>query len=228
METSVITFFKRFRGKTMPDEKVKSDEQTTIPTAVNEIEPSANNPEYAQLEQAANLAKLREHLEAKKKEANENYDRYLRQVAELENFRKRANREKDEAIRFANEAFVKDLLPIVDNLERAVAHSKDGGNGKPLVEGVEMVLRGLFDVFAKHGVVPISAVGQPFDPEKHEAMAQIESGTYEPNTVVEEYHKGYLLRDRLLRPALVSVAKAPKSQGKKNNGNEVENEPGDD
>ena len=103
----------------------------------------------------------------------------------------------------------------MDNLERAVAHAKDGGNGKPLVEGVEMVLRGFFDTLAKHGVVPIAAVGQRFDPEKHEAMAQIESGTYEPDTVVEEYHKGYLLRDRLLRPALVSVAKTPKSQGKK-------------
>ena len=113
----------------------------------------------------------------------------------------------------------------MDNLERAVAHSKDGGNGKPLVEGVEMVLRGFFDILAKHGVVPISAVGQPFDPQKHEAMAQIESTTHEPNTVVEEYHKGYLLRDRLLRPALVSVAKTPKSQGKKNDGNKVENEP---
>ena len=78
-----------------------------------------------------------------------------------------------------------------------------------------MVLRGFFDTLAKHGVVPIAAVGQRFDPEKHEAMAQIESGTYEPDTVVEEYHKGYLLRDRLLRPALVSVAKTPKSQGKK-------------
>jgi molecular chaperone GrpE len=76
--------------------------------------------------------------------------------------------------------------------------------------------------------VPISALGEPFDPEKHEAMAQVESETHKPNTVVEEYHKGYLLRDRLLRPALVSVAKATKSQGKKNNGSEVENEPVDD
>jgi molecular chaperone GrpE len=223
----MITFFK-IRGKTMADEKVKIDEQTTIPTAVNEIDPSATNSEFAALQHPADLVKLHEHLETKKKEASENYDRYLRQVAEVENLRKRANREKEEAIRFANEALVKDLLPVIDNLERAVAHSKEGGNGKPLVEGVEMVLRGFFDILAKHGVVPISAVGQRFDPEKHEAMAQIESGTYEPNTVVEEYHKGYLLRDRLLRPALVSVAKAPKSQGKKNNGDEVENEPGDD
>lgn len=208
----------------MADEKEKIDAQATT----DGLDPSVSDAQSTALDQAAELAKLRENLQAKEKEANENYDRYVRQVAESENFRKRANRERDEAIRFANEALVKDLLPVIDNLERAVAHAKDGGNGKPLVEGVEMVLRGFFDTLAKHGVVPIAAVGQRFDPEKHEAMAQIESGTYEPDTVVEEYHKGYLLRDRLLRPALVSVAKTPKSQGKKNNGGEVENEPGDD
>ena len=211
----------------MADEKAKILEQTT-PTAANENELPASGPESVLSDQAVELAKVREQLEATKKEARENYDRYLRQIAELENFKKRANREKDEAIRFANEALVKDLLPVVDNLERAVAHAKDGGNGRPLVEGVEMVLRGFFDILAKHGVVTISAVGQPFDPEKHEAMAQVESATYDPNTVVEEYHKGYILRDRLLRPALVSVAKTPKSQGKKNDGGEVENESGDD
>jgi molecular chaperone GrpE len=209
----------------MADEKEKIDSQTT---ATDGLDPLVSDPPSTALDQAAELAMLREQLEAKEKEANQNHDRYLRQVAELENFRKRANRERDEAIRFANEALVKDLLPVVDNLERAVAHAKDGGNGKPLVEGVEMVLRGFFDTLGKHGVVPIVAVGQRFDPEKHEAMAQIENGTFEPNTVVEEYHKGYLLRDRLLRPSLVSVAKTPKSQRKKNNGSEVENEPDDD
>jgi molecular chaperone GrpE len=224
MEGTVIRFFNISREH-MADEKEKIDAQTI---ATDGLDPSVGDAQSTVLDQAAELAKLREQLEAKAKEASENYDRYIRQVAELENFRKRASREREEAIRFANEALVKDLLPVVDNLERAVAHAKDGGNGKPLVEGVEMVLRGFFDTLAKHGVVPIAAVGQRFDPEKHEAMAQIESGTYEPNTVVEEYHKGYLLRDRLLRPALVSVAKTPKSQGKKNNADEVENEPGDD
>ena len=208
----------------MADDKEKIDAQATT----DGIDPSVSDAQSTALDHEAELAKLRDNFEAKEKEANENYDRYVRQVAESENFRKRANRERDEAIRFANEALVKDLLPVIDNLERAVAHAKDGGNGKPLVEGVEMVLRGFFDTLAKHGVVPIAAVGQRFDPEKHEAMAQIESGTYEPDTVIEEYHKGYLLRDRLLRPALVSVAKTPKSQGKKNTGGEVENEPGDD
>jgi molecular chaperone GrpE len=207
----------------MTDEKEKRDDQTTAETE-NELSGSASES----VAQANELVKLREQLEAKEKEANEYHDRYLRQLAELENSKRRINREKDEAIRFANEALVKDLLPVVDNLERAVAHAKGGGNGRPLVEGVEMVLRGLFDMLAKHGVVQIAAIGQPFDPEKHEAMAQVESTTNQPNTVVDEYHKGYLLRDRLLRPSLVSVAKAPESQEKKNDNGEVENSSDDD
>lgn len=174
------------------------------------------------------IADLRKQLEAKEQEAKNSYERYLRQAAELDNFKKRTAREREEAIRFANEALIKDLLPVVDNLERAVAHASGGGNGKPLVEGVEMVLKGLLDVLMKHGVVQITALGQLFDPSKHEAMAQVESDTHEPNSVVDELHKGYMLRDRLLRPALVSVAKAIKSQEKKNDESEVENEPGDD
>ena len=177
---------------------------------------------------APEMAKLRQELEAKDKEAKDNYDRFLRQVAELENFKKRMAREKEESIRFANEDLIKDLLPVVDNLERAVAHARGGGNGKPLVEGVEMVLKGLSDVLSKYGVVQISAIGQPFDPAKHEAMAQVESGSHPPNTVVDEHHKGYLLFERLLRPALVSVAKAPGAKEKKNGETEVENGSADD
>lgn len=171
---------------------------------------------------------LRQQLAAKELEAKDNYDRFLRQVAELENFKKRSAREREEVSRFANEALIKDLLSVVDNLERAVAHASGGGNGKPIVEGVEMVLKGLLDVLAKHGVTQISALGQPFDPSMHEAMAQVESDDHEPNRVVEELHKGYTLRDRLLRPALVSVAKGSKTREKKNADSKVENDPGDD
>ena len=196
----------------------KSAEQQAVETATGAGD-AAEEPE---------LAKLREQLDAKEKEARENYDRFLRQAAELDNFKKRTAREKDEAIRFASEALIRDILPIVDNLERAVAHAKGGGNGKPLVEGVEMVLKGLFDVLSKHGVDPIVAIGQPFDPGKHEAMAQVESHKHEPNTIVEEHHKGYTFHDRLLRPALVTVSKAPETKEKKNGASKVENEPVDD
>ena len=174
------------------------------------------------------LAELREKLEAKEKEAKEHYERYLSQVAEVDNFKKRINRDKEDAIRYANENLIRDILPVIDNLERAIAHAQGGGNGKPLVEGVEMVLRGLLDVIGKHGVVQVPAVGEVFDPGKHEAMAQVESSQYEPNTVVDEHHRGYLLRDRLLRPALVTIAKTPQVKEKKNGESEVEKAPGDD
>jgi molecular chaperone GrpE len=152
------------------------------------------------------IASLREQLEVKEREASENLNRYLRERAELENFKKRTQREREDAIRYANEGLIRDLVPIIDNLERAVAHAKTGVDGSPLIEGVDMVLKGLVDVFTRHGVVQVTAVGEVFDPTKHEAMAQVESDQHKANTVVEEFNKGYLYRDRLLRPALVSVA----------------------
>jgi molecular chaperone GrpE len=178
--------------------------------------------------QDSEVKRLRQELDAKSEEAKNNYDRFVRQAADLENFKKRATREKEDAVRFANESLVKDLLPVIDNLERAVAHAQGGGNGKPLVDGVEMVLKGLLDVLAKHGVAQISAVGQPFDPGKHEAMAQVGTEDHAPNTIIKEHHKGYLLKDRLLRPALVTVAKLLESRGKKNAESKVENGQTDD
>jgi molecular chaperone GrpE len=201
------------------------DTKDTVDQAkVDEEAPSTEGVQSANSE----LEALRQEIAAKEQEAKNNYDRFLRQVAELENFKKRSAREREEVSRFANEALIKDLLSVVDNLERAVAHASGGGNGKPIVEGVEMVLKGLLDVLAKHGVTQISAIGQPFDPAQHEAIAQVESPTAEPNSVVEELHPGYMLRDRLLRPALVSVATATKTQEKKNAEREVENDPSDD
>ena len=174
------------------------------------------------------IAALREQLENKEIEAKNNYERFLRQAAEFENYKKRTSRDRDDAIRFAKESVIKDLLPIVDNLERAITHASGGGNGNTLVEGVEMVLRSLVDMLAKHGVTQISAAGQAFDPAKHEAMAQVETDAHEPNSVVEELHKGYMLHERLLRPALVTVAKPAKIQDKKKRETQVENGSSDD
>ena len=207
------------------DPKKINGEVDGEPTAQDVVE-LGSTEEPAQ--QDTELIRLQQQLELKEQEAKSNYDRLLRQAAELENFKKRNLRERDEAIHFANEYLIKDLLPVLDNLERAVAHTKGGGSGKPLVEGVEMVLKGFFDVLTRHGVVQVSAVGQPFDPVKHEAMAQMESDQHLPNTVMEEHHKGYLLHDRLLRPALVSIAKTPETQEKKNGGDEVEKGSDDD
>ena len=208
--------------------KVQIDEAPDTDNSIEEKTAGESLSSENSASRDVDVKQLRQELEAKSEEAKNNYDRFLRQVAELENFKKRVAREKEEAVRFANESLIRDLLPVIDNLERAVSHAQGGGNGKPLVEGVEMVLKGLLDVLAKHGVVQISAVGQPFDPGKHEAMAQVESENHTPNTVVEEHHKGYLLKDRLLRPALVTVAMLLKTREKKNGGTEVENGPTDD
>ena len=174
------------------------------------------------------IAELRQQLNTKEEEAKNNYDRYIRQVAEMDNFKKRTAREREESVRYANEGLVKDLLPVIDNLERAITHASSGGSGKLLAEGVDLVLKGFLDALAKHGVQPVAAVGLTFDPAQHEALAQVESAEQPPNTVVEAHQSGYMMRERLLRPALVTVSKASISQEKKNAETEVENDQADD
>jgi molecular chaperone GrpE len=113
---------------------------------------------------------------------------------------------------------MRDLLSIIDNLERAVAAARDGGNGKPIVEGVEMVLRSIMDFLRGHGVTQLSAVGQPFDPLLHEAVDSVETTKHQPNTVVDEFVRGYYIGDRLLRPARVTVARLPGPAGEQGSG----------
>src|SRR5262245_37667537 len=129
------------------------------------------------------LENLRQQLEAKEGEVKQIQDRLLRQAADLENYKKRSAREKADSIRYANENLVKDLLPVLDNLERALSYAQGGGNGKPLLEGIELVLKNLLEVLGRHGVSPVSAVGELFDPAKHEAVAQVESREHDPNQV---------------------------------------------
>ena len=153
---------------------------------------------------SSEIDQLRRQLQEKTEEAARNYDLYLRERAEAANFKKRLAREKSEALRFASEPLVRDLLPVVDNLERAVEHAE--GDGQSVIEGVRLVLKSLVDILGRHGVKRIEAVGEQFDPTRHEAMAQVESREHEPNQVVDQHHSGYLLHDRLLRPALVTVS----------------------
>lgn len=204
-------------------------DETSKAEVTAEIDP--DNPEVSRensAEPESVIAELRLQLNAKEEEAKNNYDRYVRQVAELDNFKKRASREREELARYANETLVKDLLPVIDNLERAIAHAAAGSDTNPLVEGVDLVLKGFLDTLAKHGVQPVAAVGMPFDPAQHEALAQVEIADQPPNTVMEQHQKGYLMRDRLLRPALVTVSKAAISQEKKNDESQVENDQVDD
>jgi molecular chaperone GrpE len=133
-------------------------------------------------------------------------DRYLRLYAEFENYRKRVQREKEDLIKCSNEDLLSQILPAIDNLEMALQHSANGPS-KGLVKGVEITLRELLRVLEKFGLIPISAIGKPFDPSVHHAMSVVEKPDAEDNTVMDEFRKGYMLGNRVLRPSLVSVSK---------------------
>jgi molecular chaperone GrpE len=189
-----------------------TDHSKTAPDAPADATtpPGADDP-------AARIAALEADLARAQDEARQASDRWLRDRADLENVKKRLAREKQDAVRFGTEGLVRDLLGVVDNLERAVAHAAGGGNGAPLVEGVQLVLKGLQDVLGRHGVTRVAAAGAKFDPTQHEAVAHVPSAAHEAGAVVEEHQPGYRLHERLLRPALVSVSSgapvAPKEGG---------------
>ena len=141
-------------------------------------------------------------------EAEKNKDLYLRALADLENYRKRAQREKEDAIRFANGNLLREMIPVIDNLERAVEHAKDDQDGG-LLEGVQMTLEQFRKVLESFGVKAVDSIGSPFDPNFHQAMGEMVTSDHPPSSVVQELQKGYTLNDRLLRPAMVMIAKAP-------------------
>jgi len=148
---------------------------------------------------------LNKKLEEKEKEAAANYDKYLRTVADLENYKKRAIREKSDIIKYGNEELIKDILPFVDSLDRALEH--DTGDVQAFKDGVALIQEQLLCCLKKHGVERIETAGLNFDPNFHEALMQMESDQHEDNKIVSEMERGYLLNGRLLRPSKVCVCK---------------------
>jgi molecular chaperone GrpE len=161
---------------------------------------------------SAELQGLKTEYESARAELATTQDRLLRLTADFDNFRKRTLKERQDTHLYGHQNLVKELLATVDNLERAAEHAGAGGGAgdlQGLREGVELVLRELSAVLQRHGVKEIQAVGQPFDPELHEALAQLPDASVAPNTIVQVLQKGYVLRDRMLRPARVIVSRAP-------------------
>jgi len=136
-------------------------------------------------------------------------DKYLRLVAETENMKKRLEREKRDFLEYANENLLKDLLPVIDNIERAIEHADSEADIKDFIKGVEMTLASFLKVLEKYNVKAINSINEEFDPNFHEAMAIKETDQQPPNTIVEELQKGYMYKQRVLRPSLVTVAKEP-------------------
>ena len=153
---------------------------------------------------------LKKKLEEKEKEAAANYDKYLRAVAEWDNYKKRAIKDKADAIKYGNEDIIKDILPFMDSMDRALEH--DTGDIQAFKDGIALIQEQLLCCLKKHGVERIDAAGSTFDPNFHEALMQMESDQHEDNKVISEMEKGYLLNGRLLRPSRVCVCKKTKKE----------------
>ncbi len=188
---------------------VIEDDNDKTPLEEPTIPPNPDDAADQPLDAADSPKALEEKLAAAEAEASENRDRMLRMAAELDNSKKRAARDLDDIKKYATENLIRQLLTVVDNLERAIASAApDNENGQSLVDGVALTLAEIMKILEKHYVSPIQALGEPFDPAFHQAMCQEESTDQPPNTVVQEFQKGYLIHDRLLRPAMVVVSKA--------------------
>lgn len=159
---------------------------------------------------------LKVKLQEMEKKAAENYDKYVRAAAELDNYKKRAVREKADAIRYGNENLLRDILPLVDNMDRAMEQACNSDDFNAFREGLKMLQQQLLSCLQKHGVEQIEAVGKDFDPHVHEAMLQVESKEHEESKVVGEFERGYLLNGRLLRPSKVSVCRRLNKEDQKN------------
>jgi molecular chaperone GrpE len=185
-----------------------ADEPATIPVIVEGEPPPADPNEPTEPPVVDRVAELEAALAAAEKEKKDNWDKYVRAVADLENGRKRMRRELEDARADTKIRVLKEMLPVVDNLERAVEHSGNTADPGAVLEGVKLVLRQFSHAFERLEVTPVEAGGQPFDPNLHEAISQQESADHPPGTVVSVLQRGYKAGDRLLRPAMVVVAKA--------------------
>jgi molecular chaperone GrpE len=199
-------------------EETAKDENTEEPAADNDqpLENETGDVDNANTEKF--LKEMEARFEAKEEEAKETYDRLLRVSAEFENYKKRSAREMEDFRKYANQSLLKEMLSVVDNLELAITSSQDGKTAdKTLIEGLNLTLNEILRVFEKFHVTPIEAKGKPFDPAYHEAVMREETDDYPENTVISEFQKGYLIHDRLLRPAMVVVAlpKTTKAKEKK-------------
>jgi molecular chaperone GrpE len=159
-----------------------------------------------------NKQELLNRLKDTEEKSQENYDLYMRTYAEMENIKKRGIKEREELTKYANESFIKEILPVIDNLQKAISHAQNDRNSSGLLEGIELTLDGLIKTLEKAGVKEIEAEGKPFDPSFHEAISQQIDDRVAPGHVIMELQKGYLLNGRLIRPSMVVI-----SQGNSNN-----------
>ncbi|WP_226673181.1 nucleotide exchange factor GrpE [Rossellomorea aquimaris] len=183
--------------ETKQEQQEAKEENSEVVEEVFAEEPQAE--ETAEEQVSDELSQLEEKL-------NESENRYLRLRADFDNFRRRVNVENEAKEKYRAQGLITELLPALDNFERALNIEADNEQTKQLLQGMEMVHRSLVEALKKEGVEPIEAVGQEFDPHLHQAVMQVEDENFDSNVVVEEFQKGYKLKDRVIRPSMVKVS----------------------
>lgn len=180
------------------------ENQEQIKEIINEQESGTAADEKKEVDE---ITALRDELEKQQEENKKYYDLYLRSLAEMDNFKKRSARDKEEYSKYAATPLIKKLLPVMDDLERALTQFDSSKDLEALSKGVEMIARKLQEVMNSEGVEQVEALGKPFDPEYHQPLLVEESDEHPENTIIEELQTGYTLHGRVIRPSLVKVSK---------------------
>jgi molecular chaperone GrpE len=197
------------------NDEIKVTVKTENPDIQTQASPEGETDELTTEDTVPQTAE--EKIAKAEADAKEAYDRFLRASAELENYKKRSQKDMADFRKYANASLVKDLLGVVDNLERAIESSNENKAEGKVSEGLNLTLKELLKIFEKFHACPISALGETFDPCFHQAMMQKESDDHPENVVLDELQKGYMIHDRLLRPAMVIVSKLPSGSGDADN-----------
>ncbi|MDP4097014.1 nucleotide exchange factor GrpE [Paenibacillus sp. P96] len=193
----------------MKDEQtIQGEEQQLNTEETPEVNGTAQDTATEPMNEAASIEAEEENGEVARlrAELEEQQQRLLRVQADYDNFRRRTQKEKEELAKYASMKLVTELVPVVDNFERALATAPQGTDGDSFTKGVGMIFRQLEGVLTAEGVTAMETIGKPFNPEFHQAIMQVESDEYEEGIVVEEVQKGYMLKDKVLRPAMVKVS----------------------
>jgi molecular chaperone GrpE len=215
------------KDKEQVSEKYKKHSQPEPAPEAGESEEKDARSEPVPLEKLTK-AELIEKVKAGLELANKNQDLYVRSQAEIENIKKRNQKDKAEWIKYSHESLIKELLPVLDNLEQAIAHTSNESSADAIRDGVELTLKGLRDTLSKSGLEEVAAKGERFDPCIHHAVSQTQDETVEPGTVLQELQKGFTLNQRLIRPAMVIVSQGRAADSTQNDTNDNESRKNDE
>jgi len=190
-----------------PEKKIEEDSQQELKEQPGERDKEGDNEESEIPLEKMTKRQLLNRVREIQETADNNFDLYVRSQAEIDNLKKRFQKEKADLYKFSNESLIKKLLSVGDNLEKAISHSKNDNSLDALREGVELTLKGLMDTLEREGLESVKALDEPFDPNFHEAVSELQDNSVKPGTVIQELQKGFILNQRLIRPTMVIVSK---------------------